>query len=119
MTTGIDIAAAAFGYQPIDSQDDYDAQPDLAVTWDTSMKPGDLKAGDITKSKRTGRLSLYWEPVGGNYTAEEKHTLAGFYEVPCMGELEEMTSDSMALTPAEVAVEPDHPDSWLMLLGLI
>jgi hypothetical protein len=79
----------------------------------------DLKAGDITKSKRTGRLSLYWEPVGGNYTAEEKHTLAGFYEVPCMGELEEMTFDSMALTPAEDAVEPDHPDSWLMLLGLI
>ena len=119
MTTGIDIAAAAFGYQPIDSQDDYDAQPDLAVTWDTSMKPGDLKAGDITKSKRTGRLSLYWEPVGGNYTAEVKHILAGFYEVPCMGELEEMTFDSMALTPAEDAVEPDHPDSWLMLLSLI
>jgi hypothetical protein len=43
MTTGIDIAAAAFGYQPIDSQDDYDAQPDLAVTWDTSMKPGDFQ----------------------------------------------------------------------------
>jgi hypothetical protein len=119
MTIGIDIAAAAFGYQPIDSQDDYDAQPDLAVTWDTSMKPGQLKAGDITKDKRTGLLRIYWEPVGGNYTAEEKDTLAGFYEIPCMGELEEMSFDSLALTPAEDSVEPDHPDSWLSLLGMI
>lgn len=118
MTTGTDIAAAAFGYQPIDSQDDYDAQPDLAVTWDTSMKPGQLKAGDITRDKH-GRLSIYWEPAGGNYTEEEKHSLAGFYEVPCMGDLEEMTFDSMALTPAEDTVEPDHVDSWLRLLGLI
>lgn len=119
MTTGIDIAAAAFGYQPIDSQDDYDAQPDLAVTWDTSMKPGQLKAGDITRDKRTGLLRIYWEPVGGNYTAEEKNTLAGFYEIPCMGELEEMSFDSLALTPADDSVEPDHVDSWLSLLGLI
>ena len=118
MNTGIDIAAAAFGYQAIDNQDDYDAQPDLAVTWSISTAPGQLKAGDITRDK-TGRLKLYWEPVGGNYTEEEKHTLAGFYEIPCMGELEEMTFDSMALTPAEDAVEPDHPDSWLSLLGLI
>jgi len=118
MTFGIEVAAAAFGYQPIDNQDDYDAQPDLAVTWDTSKKPGQLKAGDIARDKH-GRFRLYWEPVGGNYTDEEKHTLAGFYEVPCMGELEEMSFDSMALTPAEDCVEPDHPDSWLSLLGLI
>jgi len=118
MTTGIDIAAAAFGYQPIDSQEDYDAQPDLAVTWTISMKPGQLKPGDITKDKK-GRLRIYWEPVGGNYTAEEKDTLAGFYEIPCMGELEEMSFDSLALTPADDSVEPDHPDSWLSLLGMI
>jgi hypothetical protein len=118
MSIGIDIAEAAFGYQPIDNQNDYDSQPDLAITWNTSMKPGQLKAGDITQDKH-GRLRLYWEPVGGNYTAEEKHTLAGFYEVPCMGELEEMAFDSTALTPAEDAVETDHPDSWLRLLGMI
>jgi hypothetical protein len=103
---------------PLDNQDDYDAQPDLTVTWDTGMKPGQLKAGDITRGK-DGRLRLYWEPVGGNYTEEEKHSLAGFYEIPCMGDLEEMTFDSMALTPAEDVVEPDHEDSWLRLLGLI
>lgn len=119
MTTGIDVAAEVFGYQPIDNQDEYDAQPDLAVTWDTSKKPGQLKAGDITRCKRTGRLRMYWEPVGGNYTEDEKHDLAGFYEIPCMGELEEMSFDSTALTPAEDDVEPDHPDSWLSLLGMI
>jgi len=36
-----------------------------------------------------------------------------------MGELEEMSFDSTALTPAEDDVEPDHPDSWLTLLGMI
>jgi len=116
---GIDIAAAAFGYEPIDTQDDYDSQPDLAVTWDTSKRPGALKPGDISRDKRTGRLRLYWQPVGGNYTEEEKESLAGFYEIPCMGELEEMTFDSLALTPSEDCVEPDHPDSWLRLLGMI
>ena len=119
MTNGIDIAQAVFGYEPIDNQDDYDAQPDLAVTWDTSKQPGQLKPGAISRDKRTGRLRLYWQPVGGNYTAEEKESLAGFYEIPSMGELEEMTFDSMALTPAEDAVEPDHPDSWLRLLYMI
>ncbi|MDA0268989.1 MAG: hypothetical protein O3A14_19010 [Cyanobacteria bacterium] len=119
MTTAIDIAKTIFGYEPIDTQEDYDAQPDLPTTWSTSDKAGSLKPGDITRDKRSGRLRLYWEPVGDNYTSDEKEDLSGFYEIPCMGELEEWSFDSLALTPAEDSVEPDHPDSWLRLLGMI
>ena len=36
-----------------------------------------------------------------------------------MEELEEWAGDSVCGTPDGGEVEPDHPDSWLMLLGLI
>lgn len=41
------------------------------------------------------------------------------YPTPEMGELEEMVFDSVCETPDGQTVEPDHPDSWLSLLGLI
>ena len=41
------------------------------------------------------------------------------YDVPGMAELEAMVFDSVCETPAGDTVEPDHPDSWLSLLGLI
>jgi len=41
------------------------------------------------------------------------------YETPSMDELEEWVFDSVCETPDGRTVEPDHPDSWLSLLGLI
>ena len=41
------------------------------------------------------------------------------YDVPSFEELEFMVFDSICETPDGVSVEPDHPDSWLRLLGLI
>ena len=41
------------------------------------------------------------------------------YEVPSMAELESMVFDSVCETPDGETVEPDHPDSWLSILGLI
>lgn len=40
-------------------------------------------------------------------------------ETPSLEEIEEMVFDSICETPDGVRVEPDHPDSWLSLLGLI
>jgi hypothetical protein len=65
-----------------------------------------------------GVKSVYWMPQGDNYD-EEFDDLVGWYEVPTMEEIEEWTFDSVCPTPAEDEVEPDHPDSWLSLLGLI
>ena len=82
--------------------------------YDTSKK---LQAGDVIMTKQ-GVLRLYWKPTGGNYTADEKHDLAGFYDVPEMVDIEIMCND-VACTPAEDCVEPDHPDAWPRLLGII
>ena len=41
------------------------------------------------------------------------------YEIPGMAELEQWVYDSVCETPDGDTVEPDHPDSWLSLLGLI
>ena len=80
-------------------------------------RPETLRRGDVYESKR-GVLRMYWEPIGGNYTESEKESLAGFYDVPYIGEVEEMVHGD-CMTPAEDYVEPDHPDSWMMLLGII
>ncbi|WP_218064730.1 hypothetical protein, partial [Enterobacter asburiae] len=41
------------------------------------------------------------------------------YEVPDMAEIENFVFDSVCETPDGETVEPDHPDSWLSLIGLI
>ncbi len=41
------------------------------------------------------------------------------YEVPSMEQIGEWVIDSVCETPEGDIVEPDHPDSWLSLLGLI
>lgn len=41
------------------------------------------------------------------------------YETPSFEELEHWVYDSVCETPHGDPVEPDHPDSWLSLLGLI
>ncbi|MFZ9315723.1 MAG: hypothetical protein ACO236_00420 [Candidatus Nanopelagicaceae bacterium] len=42
-----------------------------------------------------------------------------WYPVPSMAELEEWTFDSVCENPRGDCVEPDHPDSWLAIFGLI
>jgi hypothetical protein len=41
------------------------------------------------------------------------------YDVPELELLEEWVNDSICETPDGECVEPDHPDSWLVLLKLI
>jgi hypothetical protein len=42
-----------------------------------------------------------------------------WWDVPTNEEVEEWVCDSVCLTPDDDEVEPDHPSSWLYLLGLI
>ncbi len=41
------------------------------------------------------------------------------YDVPSEDEIESWVMDSVCETPDGDTVEPDHPDSWLSILGLI
>ena len=41
------------------------------------------------------------------------------YRVPTLEEVEEWVFDSVCFTPDEDEVEPDDPNSWLSILGLI
>ena len=41
------------------------------------------------------------------------------YEVPSFAEIESWVYDSVCETPDGCIVEPDHPDSWVRILGLI
>lgn len=60
--------------------------------------------GDVAKFKG-GLLKLWWNDK--------------WYEVPSMAAFHEWTMDSICPTPEGVGVEPDHPDSWLSLAGLV
>lgn len=42
-----------------------------------------------------------------------------WHDVPTLAEVGEWTLDSVCPTPTGETVEPDHPDSWLCLLGLV
>jgi len=41
------------------------------------------------------------------------------HQVPSMSEIEVWVLDAVCETPEGDCVEPDHPDSWLSLLGII
>lgn len=41
------------------------------------------------------------------------------YEIPDMDQLERWVFDSVCEKPDGTRIEPDHPDSWLCILGLM
>ena len=70
-------------------------------------------------ARRDGVLSFCWMPKGRNYSESEAIQLWGWYPIPAAGDVERWCLGSTAETPAGDHVEPDHPDSWPRLLGLI
>jgi len=96
----------------------FPAQHYVKVTYDLSnTKQRELRPGDVIYQQRDG-LRLYWLPKGGNYTQQDKESLAGFYTIPDFEDFESMCLDQ-ALTPAEDYVEADHPDAWTRLLRAV
>ena len=116
LTTEQQLIAKVVGYEPL-TGDEAEIQFEPEANYDPEHD-GIPKPGSIYQNKR-GVYRYYWEPSGGNYTKEEKVDLKGWYDIPCLEDLEEWTFDSVCFTPAEDEVEPDHSDSWLRLLYLI
>lgn len=110
------LIADAIGYEMF-TEDEGEQQFEPEINYDPE-KGGIPKPGSIYRNKR-GVYRYYWKPSGGNYSREERKELEGWYDVPCLEDLEEWTFDSVCFTPGEDEVEPDHPDSWLRLLYLI
>ena len=108
--------AVALGYQPITGEE-ASQQYQAEVNYDPELFQLDNEdthpvTGSVWRTKR-GKLCCYWKPE----CSEEE--LEGWYDVPTNEEIEEYVFDSYCLTPGEDSVEPDHPDSWLSILGLI
>ena len=102
--------AESFGYVPF-SEEDRDEQYQAEVNYD-GEKGERPSNGSVYRNKR-GIRRCYWIP---RYADKE---LQGWYDVPTNEEIEEWSFDSVAFTPDDDEVEPDHPDSWLSILGLI
>jgi hypothetical protein len=116
LTTEQKFMAYAVGYEPLNG-DEAELQFEPEVNYDPN-DGGIPKPGSIYRNKR-GTYRYYWKPSGGNYTKEEKADLEGWYDIPCLEDLEEQIFDSASFTPCGDKVEPDHLDSWLSILALI
>ena len=107
--------ARAMGYDPMDETEgaeQFNAEPDFIPA------PGRVPYNGAIQRKPSGSLWLYWMPQGANYRATFDD-LVGWYQLPLMAEIQEWVLGSTACTPCDDDVEPDHPDSWLSILGLI
>lgn len=108
--------AATFGYTPM-SAEEGSQQYQVTPNWDQDKAK--LPVNGSVYINKKGTYRFYWVPQGGNYTPKESKDLQGWYDIPFNEDLEEWSFDSVCFTPADDEVEPDHPDSWLSLLGLI
>jgi hypothetical protein len=109
--------AKVIGYEPLTKDEGMQQYP-ADVDFQDAPKGAIPCTGNVYKNKK-GVLRCYWIPAGGNYSSEEGDELTGWYDVPCLEDIEEWTFDSCCPTPAGDEVEPDHPDSWLSILGII
>lgn len=110
-----EATARALSHQPISEPESLEQYP-LEV--DFQPEPGRLPYLGAVKRSPSGSLWLYWIPQGANYRATFDD-LVGWYQVPTLEEVESWTFSDTVPTPADDDLEPDHPDSWLRLLGLI
>jgi hypothetical protein len=76
-------------------------------------------SGAVRRNPKKNHLEFWWLPQGGNYSESDAIELAGWYPVPTFADVQEWTLDSVAETPCGDTVEPDHPDAWLRLLGIV
>jgi hypothetical protein len=109
--------AKVIGYEPLteeEGSEQYPADPDFQYAPSGALPC----TGNVFRNKQ-GVLRCYWIPTGGNYSSQDKDELTGWYDVPTLEDIEEWTFDSVCFTPCDDEVEPDHPDSWLSILGLI
>ncbi len=116
--------AKIFGYTPA-TPEEAEKQFEATVTYVQGETKRPVKSGDVMRNAE-GMLVMYYYPSeehpdhcpdenGLSYAYQSE----GWYEVPSLEDIEEWSFDSVVPTPDESEVEPDHPDSWLRLLGMI
>ena len=116
--------AQALGYTPV-TREEGEEQFQATVTYTEGKTDRPAKSGDV-KRNRDGLLVMYYYPSeehpehcpdenGMSYAYQSE----GWYELPSFEDIEAWSFDSVCPTPDESEVEPDHPDSWLRLLGMI
>ena len=113
--------------------DDYGTAEQLPVTT-TYKRFGDELRGTSHLLSGKRRATLHGEPVKtvgdtarfGQHEAEWIYAIwwrtatgPGWVPVPSIDACQEWTIDSVCPTPDGDIVEPDHPDAWLRLLGLV
>jgi len=103
--------AETFGYIPF-SEEEGSEQFQADITYVSGETKREPRTGDV-KADKNNTLWAYWKP---RYAEED---LEGWYEIPSNEDIEEWSFDSVCFTPGDDEVEPDHPDSWLSILGLI
>jgi len=108
--------AESFGYIPFseeEGQEQYQAEVNYNQSaFDSEDEDTHPVNGSVYIDKQ-GVYRCYWKPE----CSEEE--LEGWYDIPTNEEIEEWSLDSVCFTPGDDEVEPDHPDSWLSILGLI
>ena len=110
-----EATARALSYQPTPVPESLKQYP-LEVDFQPEL--GRLPYLGAVKRSQSGSLWFYWIPQGQNYR-DQWGDLVGWYQVPTLEEVEQWTFSDTVPTPADDDLEPDHPDSWLRLLGLI
>ena len=118
------IAKELTDYTPF-TEEEGSEQFEATVTYVQGETKRPAKSGDVRRNP-DGLLVMYYYPSedhpehcpdenGMSYAYQSE----GWYEVPSNEDIEEWSLDSVCFTPDESEVEPDHPDSWLRLLGMI
>ena len=82
---------AVFGYEPLTAEE--------------GQEPADTSLCFHQIRSRNGWPEILWKK--------------DWYPVPTLEEVEEWVFDSVCFTPDEDEVEPDDPNSWLSILGMI
>jgi hypothetical protein len=102
----------AMGYPPME-------EPEASEQFPAEITKRKAGHGAIRRNPDSGELEFWWLPQGGNYPDSEAFALAAWYPIPAACDVEGWCLGSVAETPCGDSVEPDHPDAWPRLLGLI
>lgn len=81
-----------------------------------------LRLPDGGAVKMAGDVAQFGQVPGATMLAiwwQNGQSLPGWVPLPSIDAMMEWTMDSCCPTPDGRILEPDHPDSWLRLLGLV
>ena len=130
--TAAAIAKSLTGYESVAGTKEGEEQYQPEVTYDPSKFVKDDESthpqNGSVKCDSSGVYWLYWCPSGeapGCCAIDEEgksyaYLYEGWYEVPSVEDVEDYCLSETAITPCgENEVEPDHPDGWPCLLGLM